>query len=382
MALFFSSAVVKFEPAPFDALFCLLAAFWLASGALLRGQRLAILAATLGPYALLQITGIMGSTDPSESIVAGGVTIYLVLVTPVLASLAGNRRWPVAQALLTGTLAAGVLSSIVCTLAYVGLLPDPDLVMIYERATGGYKDPNVFAAWLVPSFIYAAAMALDTKKHRSVLYSVAAFICGLGLLLAFSRGAWGQCVVALAVMYVLTRLTPGPDGRPRKARPILWLLAGAMGLGAMIYFSQNEAFMSLWESRSGAQDYDQERFLAHREGWTIGLSSLTGLGPGRVDDALGMNVHNTFLHVLIETGWLSLLSYTLFLVASIGRATMLAISAPNGQDRLYFRVAAACLIGLALESWIVDIIHWRHFWYLGALAWIPMRVPPPLRRWR
>ncbi len=43
------------------------------------------------------------------------------------------------------------------------------------------------------------------------------------------------------------------------------------------------------------------------------------------------------------------------------------------SGNLYF-VIFASLIGLAFNSFFVDTLHWRHFWLLLALAWVPMLV--------
>lgn len=367
------SCFVRFEPAPFDMMFCGLLLVWLCFGSLTVSRRLLPMVVTLVPLILLQLLGIITSRDPGESLVAGAVTIYLILVPPVLAALSSNPTWPVAEAMLRGTLLVGVVSSLLCMFAYVGAIPYAEQLMLHARATGGFKDPNVFAAWLVPSFIFAFSSALENPKRFNLYYACAAAICGIGLLLAFSRGAWGHTAVSLFIAYFLQRITPDPEGKWRQPQPVFWICVAIATVGVVAYFSQNDEFMALWELRFGKQDYDQERFSAQRQGWVRGVQSMFGVGPGRVDNVIGMNVHNTYLHVLLETGWISFLSYLGFLGLSIARATRLALSAPLAQDRLYFRIASATLVGVALESWIVDILHWRHFWYIAALAWLPVR---------
>lgn len=373
-ALFFVSGYVKREPAPFDLLFVMAIGFWAMTGAFVKGRRLMWVFFTLAPYAATQITGMIVSHDPIKSISVGAVTLYLMALVPALASIAGNPRWEVPKAVYTGLLISGVVFSAISILAYLNMFPMPWRWLLHKRAAGGFKDPNVFAAWLIPAFLYAVSGALDYKGRRSIAFAVCGGVMGMALLVAFSRGAWGQAALTLMIVYVLQILTPDAAGKKRKPRPGLWIFAGILALAIVVYLSTNEAFVDLWSVRFGKQDYDQERFSAHDRGWELGLSTMFGLGPGRVAAVVGMNVHNNYLHVLLEGGWLSLLGYCVFLFASIGRATWLALVAPNGEDRLYFRVAAASLIGLAVESWIIDIYHWRHLWYMAAVAWFPIRV--------
>lgn len=373
-ALMFLSGYVKREPAPFDLVLVMAIGFWAMTGAFVRGKRLMWLLFALAPYAATQLTGMIVSHDPLKSLSVGVVTLYLIAIVPALASLAGNPRWQVPKAMYVGLLISGVVFSVVSTLAYLGMFPMAWRWILHKRAAGGFKDPNVFAAWLIPAFLYAVSSALDTKGRRSIAYAVCGGVMGMALLVAFSRGAWGQCALTLIVVYVLQVLTPDPAGGRRKPRPGLWIFVGLMALLIAAYLGTNEAFVDLWEVRFGKQDYDQERFSAHDRGWELGISSMFGLGPGRVNAVVGMNVHNNYLHVLLEGGWISLLGYCVFLIASIARATWMALAAPNAEDRLFFRVAAASLIGLAVESWIIDIYHWRHLWYMGAIAWFPIRV--------
>lgn len=373
-ALFFISGYVKREPAPFDLLLVMAIGFWAMTGAFVRGKRLMWVCFALAPYAATQITGMIVSHDPLKSLAVGAVTLYLIVSVPVIASIAGNPRWQVPKAMYTGLLISGVVFSAISILAYLNMFPMPWRWLLHKRAAGGFKDPNVFAAWLVPAFLYAVSAALDTKGRRSIAYAVCGGVMGMALLVAFSRGAWGQCALTLMVTYGLQVLTPDPEGKKRKPRPGLWVFAGLLALAIAVYLSTNEAFVDLWSVRFGKQDYDQERFSAHDRGWELGISSMFGLGPGRVDAVVGMNVHNNYLHVLLEGGWLSLLGYAGFLIISIARATWMALVAPDGEDRLFFRVAAASLIGLAAESWIIDIYHWRHLWYMAAAAWFPIRV--------
>lgn len=372
--LMMSGAYVQFEPAPFDALAILCTVGWAMGFCFRWAKHFQWLGLFLVPYMLAQLGGVLISADAAKSVPVALVTIYLAALVPILASLAHNRRWNVAEALYRGTLIAGVVSSIACTLAYVGALPGGDFLLLFSRATGGFKDPNVFAAWLVPPFLFAYSRGFESKGREGLIYLLCSAVCGVGLLLAFSRGAWGQTAVGLFVVYALMRLTPDPEGRPRKARPVMWIIVAFCALLAVVYFSQNEDFIELWTMRFGKQDYDQERFSAHANGWAVGARHFFGVGPGLVSRTVGMNVHNNFLHTLLESGWIGLASFMGFLIASIARATRYAIVAPCSRDRLYFRVAAASLIGLAAESWIIDIFHWRHFWYMAAVAWFPVRA--------
>jgi hypothetical protein len=54
------------------------------------------------------------------------------------------------------------------------------------------------------------------------------------------------------------------------------------------------------------------------------------------------------------------------------RSVLLSQWAPTPVQRSIFALVAAALCGTMLNSFTIDTIHWRHFWLLLALGWMPV----------
>ena len=96
----------------------------------------------------------------------------------------------------------------------------------------------------------------------------------------------------------------------------------------------------------------------------VGKNPL-GVGPGRSDDAFGLEPHNLYLHSLTEGGWLAGLGLLAFLSWNMIKG-MVAVSR-KWQLRPQATVILACTVGTLLQSFFIDSTHWRHLWLLLAL---------------
>ena len=81
---------------------------------------------------------------------------------------------------------------------------------------GFFKDPNVFAPFLVPPITWLL-QDIFLKRGRLATILPALVILFAGLLLSFSRGAIIDCVFSLALLLGLTFLT-ADSGRCGRAR--------------------------------------------------------------------------------------------------------------------------------------------------------------------
>ena len=84
--------------------------------------------------------------------------------------------------------------------------------------------------------------------------------------------------------------------------------------------------------------------------------------------AAHLDAHSLYVRAFAEQGILGLLS----LLVMVGATLMLAArNALNGRHT--FGIGSATLfgawLGLLLNSFFVDTIHWRHLWIVAALIW-------------
>ena len=103
---------------------------------------------------------------------------------------------------------------------------------LYWRAVGTFKDPNVFATYLLfPGVMLVQGFLLGTHRHKFISM-IGLFIILAALFLAFSRGAWISFLVSTTMMVALTFiLTPAAGTR---SRIVLITLFGVIGLAVLL----------------------------------------------------------------------------------------------------------------------------------------------------
>jgi O-antigen ligase len=124
--------------------------------------------------------------------------------------------------------------------------------------------------------------------------------------------------------------------------------------------------------RTELQDYDADRFATHSAALRLGLSNPLGVGPAQSFQSLGYATHNLYLRIFSENGLLGFLSLTAFLLLTLLRSLMLLFRASQPSQRAIFALVAAAICGTLLNSFTIDTLHWRHFWLLLALGWMPL----------
>src|SRR6202049_1677314 len=107
-----------------------------------------------------------------------------------------------------GLIVGAMIASAAALVGYFSLVPGGhDLLTLYERASGTFKDPNVLGAFLILPALFALQSVVSDKFGKSFRNALAFGIMSLAILLAFSRAAWGGLVLTSAFMLALMVLT-------------------------------------------------------------------------------------------------------------------------------------------------------------------------------
>src|SRR4029079_13009424 len=107
-----------------------------------------------------------------------------------------------------GLMVGAIVAAISVVAGYLNLVPGGrDLLTLYDRARGTFKDPNVLGAYLILPALFALQSVVSDRFGKSVRSAIAFGIMSLAILLAFSRAAWGMLVITSAVMLALMVLT-------------------------------------------------------------------------------------------------------------------------------------------------------------------------------
>jgi O-antigen ligase len=365
--VFACSSIVLIEPAPFDVAMLMLCVYITMRGFRIPRQLNAPMS-MLGFFLIANVLAAMLAEDPSITIRSLSIRTYLVISWFLLVCLLSSNplRW--LDIVWKGYTAAALVAVGWGFLEFLGLslIGDSDP----WRVQGPFKDPNVFAPFLVPPMIYAFHRIRTGPRVTKALYVGIAGAIGWGILVGFSRGAWVNLILAGSIFGCLSILV-AESSRER----LRWLLivpgllfAGAL---ALAFALSNESIAVMLEHRAQLiQPYDFAaggRFDTQIRALQHAATDPIGVGPGTTREVFGLEPHNLYLHILVEGGWLAALSFYCFLTLTLWQL-LKAILVPTALHSHRLIVTSA-LIGTLCQSLFIDSTHWRHLWLLLALAW-------------
>tara|TARA_R110000824_G_scaffold155226_2_gene327599 strand:- start:17382 stop:18686 length:1305 start_codon:yes stop_codon:yes gene_type:complete len=266
--------------------------------------------------------------------------------------------------------AAGVVAATAGIAGYFGVGGGSLELTTFGRATGTFNDPNVYGPYLIPPALYLGLRLSKAQSARALLLIPLLGILVLGILLSFSRGAWGNFLLSGGVFVILTLMTS------RSAAQSARLIAFASFMGLMIvgvvgFALTSPKVSSLFEQRASlVQNYDvgnQGRFDSQRRAFVTAVKNPLGIGPEQWAMINKLDTHNVYLNVFIAGGFLSITGFLGFLCLTFvtGKRAIFA----NGSGQEYLIVAYACIVGNMAEAVIIDVDNWRHLFLLFGMLW-------------
>jgi hypothetical protein len=254
---------------------------------------------------------------------------------------------------------------------YVGffhLLPGSDIFLANDRVSATFKDPNVYG----PFLIYPLLLLLIDfmiRGLRVTSFAVMIFLFG-GLLLSFSRGAWAHFAFS-AVAAVALLLAAAPEPRLRQ-RIVLFSMAALIGmvLFVVVLISIPSVHDMFLERAKAIQPYDigpGGRFWEQRLALGVILEHPNGLGPFEFFRVYGTQQHDVYMQAFLVYGWIGGAAYFALVLVTLGIGLRAALVPAPWQ--VYLIAAYAAFAGEAMEGFIVDTDHWRHFFLILGLVW-------------
>jgi len=376
----FCGGMVITEPSPYELAFLLVLGASLFAGFSFHRRTLGLLVlwAAFIPFALIAAFQVQYNAVP-DSLIYQAVTIFLFFTAYWIANYIAEDPVPRLGLVVTAYLAAALISAVLGTLGYLGI--GHALFTRYDRAKALFNDPNVYGPFLIlPAMFVLQRVFLGAQKH--IVWNIAAYgILFVGVLMSFSRAAWGHLVISSPVVFALVFIL---EARARhKARMLMLALAGTAFLvvaaaGALSIPS----FVSFLELRTQTQNYDtgdSGRFGRQGYAFDLALQHPFGLGPLEFRNfRVAEEPHDTYVNVLHAYGWGGGLAFILFILVTVWRgATFLARPGPL---RPLLIPLVAVFVPLAGEAAIIDIDHWRHFFLVGGLIWGVTAAMQPVRQ--
>ncbi len=372
------SGVVFSEPAPTDALtmglIILLPTIGLVSVRPLLVLYIALwLVVAAGGYVATTF-----SDDLVRSTRFTTVSLYLCIASFVFAAFIVKRPQVHLNLILNAWTVAAVIAATAGLIGYFSLLPGSEIFTKFGRATGTFKDPNVFGPFLVVPMLYMLHLVLTKPFSRVGLPLMVSAILVLATLLSFSRGAWFNMVVAIAGYGLLAFIT-APTLMQRE-RIVGLLVLGIAGFAALIaVVIQFDAVGDLLAERASlSQSYDvgpEGRFAGQLKALVLAAENPLGIGSQRFAYVHhSEDVHNVYISVFLNNGWLGGAVYVLLTLLTLCLGFMHLTKA--GPMRPLFIVLYAAFAAVVLEGLIIDTDHWRSFYLTMGLLWGLMAAGP------
>ena len=365
-----SIAIVFIEPSPYELATLAATVVFFATGLRMRlvfmPLLLLLFLVNVG-YTISAVAVFDRPSVPNWIATSWYMAITVVLFAMVISEDTAARLDMLRRGLIVGAL----IASLAGIAGYFNLIPGGrDLLTLYDRARGTFKDPNVLGAFLILPALFALQSVVSDKLGKSLRGAIALGILSFAILLSFSRAAWGQLLVTAGFMLAMMVLTS--RSQAQRSRIIVMALVAAVIAAALVAVLLSlDSIAQLFKQRASFdQSYDTGRFGRfgrHILGAEMALGLPFGIGPLQFNRFFPEDTHNSYLNAFMSGGWLSGVSYPALVLVTVWTGFRYVFVRVPWQPA-YLAIFAAFL-GTVGESFIIDTDHWRHFWLMLGVMW-------------
>jgi hypothetical protein len=375
-----SGAVVFIEPSPYELMTLCAAVLFVATGMRLRlvFMPLLLLLVVLNIGYSIGAIPLLDQSDVFSWIATSWYMAITVLFFAMVFSEDTEARLDV---LRSGLVVGAMIAAVAAVAGYFNLVPGGhDLLTLYERARGTFKDPNVLGAFLILPALFMLQNIVSASFGKALRSALAFAIMALAILLAFSRAAWGGLILTSAFMLALMVLTSKSDGE-RSRIVIMTFVAALVAVLLIAVLLSFDGIADMFRQRASFdQSYDEGRFGRfgrHTLGADMALDLPFGIGPLQFHHYFPEDTHNSYLNAFMSGGWMSGIAYPalVFLTVALGFRNLF-VRVP--WQRAYLAIFSAFL-GTVGESFIIDTDHWRHFWMMLGAMWGMIAAAQPYK---
>jgi O-Antigen ligase len=365
-----SGAIVFIEPSPYELMTLTAAVLFFATGVRLRLVFMPLLLLLF----LLNVGYSIGAIpflDKSEVANWIATSWYMAFTVIFFAMVLSEDTAARLDMLRRGLVVGALIASVAGIAGYLNLVPGGhDLLTLYERARGTFKDPNVLGAFLILPALFVLQSVVSDGFGKSFRSTIALAIMALAILLAFSRAAWGGLALTSAFMLAMMVLT-SPSRAQRSRIIVMSVVAVILVVLLIAVLLSFDSIRDMFQQRASFdQSYDEGRFGRfgrHILGADMALDLPFGIGPLQFHHYFPEDTHNSYLNAFMSGGWISGVAYPalVFLTVILGFRNLF-VRVP--WQRTYLAIFAAFL-GTVGEGFVIDTDHWRHFWMMLGAMW-------------
>jgi O-Antigen ligase len=365
-----SGAIVFIEPSPYEIMTLGAAVLFCATGLRMR----LVLVPLLLLLSLINLGYSIGAIpfyDKSEVANWIATSWYMALTAMFFAMVMSEDTTARLDMLRSGLVVGAVVAAVSAVAGYLNLVPGGyDLLTLYGRARGTFKDPNVLGAFLILPALFALQSVVSDHFAKACRNGIAFGLMTLAILLAFSRAAWGGLAITAAFMLAMMVLTSRTSAQ-RSRIVIISVIAIVMLVLLIAVLLSFDSIADMFRQRASFdQSYDEGRFGRfgrHILGADMALDLPFGIGPLQFHNYFPEDTHNSYLNAFMSGGWLAGLCYPTLIAITIVMGFR-HLMKPVPWQRIYLAIFAAFL-GTVGEAFIIDTDHWRHFWMMLGTMW-------------
>jgi hypothetical protein len=365
-----SGAIVFIEPSPYEIVTLIASVLFFATGMRMRLVFMPLLF-TLVLLNTGYSIGAIPFLDKSEVMNWIFTSWYMAITVILFAMVISEDTEARLDMLRRGLVVGAMIASLAAIGGYFHLVPGGyDLLTLYDRARGTFKDPNVLGAFLILPALFALQSVVSDRLSKAFRNALAFGIMSLAILLAFSRAAWGGLVITSAFMLAMMVLTSRSQAQ-RSRIIVMALVAVIVAVALVAVLLSFDSIAQMFKQRASFdQSYDEGRFGRfgrHILGAQMALDLPFGIGPLQFHNYFPEDTHNSYLNAFMSGGWISGLCYpALVFVSVLTGFRYVFVRVP--WQRTYLAIFAAFL-GTVGEAFIIDTDHWRHFWMMLGTMW-------------
>jgi len=375
-----SVAVVFVEPSPYELVTLCAFVLFVATGLRLR--------LVFMPLLLLLVVlnigysvGAIPLIDHSEVFSWIVTSWYMAMTAIFFAMVLSEDAEARLDMLRRGIVVGAMIASLAAIAGYFNLVPGgSDLLTLYGRARGTFKDPNVLGAFLILPALLLLQSVVTARFGKALRSTIALGIVGLAILLAFSRAAWGGLILTSAFMLALMMVTSRSNAE--RSRILITALVAAVVAALLVAVLLSfDSILDMFQQRASFdQSYDEGRFGRfgrHILGADMALDLPLGIGPLQFHNYFPEDTHNSYLNAFMSGGWISGIAYPALVLLTVALG-LRHVFIPVPWQRAYLAIFAAFL-GTIGEGFVIDTDHWRHFWLMLGAMWGMFAAAQPYR---
>jgi O-antigen ligase len=364
-----ASSIVLWEPAPYEFIAVLLIGATIVSGVRIPAA-LGPAAVCLTLFTLSSLISMVNVKNQDMATVFFGITFYLILTFFLFATMVHEDPKHALATIWHGWIVGAVIA---VTLGLMGYFEFSQFFTLFTeagRASGSFKDPNVYGPYLVPVILYVMAGMKGLKQGLSPRKAALLLYLCIGILIGFSRGAWANLIAAAIAFVGLKLMTARSIAEFRNMLMSSAMISFVVTVVVLVLIANTQVGADFSERAQINQYYDEGtggRWENMYAALLLALKSPLGIGPGQSTLYLIQEPHNLFLQVFVQKGWLGLLSFAAFLGISFTRFLRLAMI-PNPAQQTA-QILCASLVGLLVNTIVIDPLHWRHMYLILGMGW-------------